>query len=418
MMKLHKKLAVSAAGIGLLLNAAIPALASTEIIISGNGAGASDFVTVNQNSTTQVNQSNYANVDNYVEAEAETGENSASFNTGGSTAITTGAASTTAIVANKLNANVAEVECCDAGDTKVAIKENGAYSDNVVELKQNSQTLLDQENKAFVDNVVKADAETGENEASLNTGGDTVIKTGKASTLVGVSTIANANVAHISPAHGEDGKTDVSLEIIGNGALSSNWIRARLNKLTDLDQHNWADVDNYVKAESETGENEAGFNTGGEVVIMTGAADTEVGVDNMVNFNHASVDCGCAYGLLAKIAGNGADPFDHNEDGADNTILVALDSANLADQGNGAHLDNVLKDDAETGENKAKLNVGEAGDDPSIVTGPASTLVGVSNSGNVNKLGTGFSLPWSMPEVEFGWSFDWLVGFWHWAMSS
>src|SRR3989344_8395381 len=111
MTKIQKLVASVVATGSLLASAALPLFAQTTIVISDNGAGSNNAALVDQSSVTTVTQSNQAYVTNDVEAEAETGGNKAKFNTGGDVTISTGDATTTAVVTNELNSNVAEVEC-------------------------------------------------------------------------------------------------------------------------------------------------------------------------------------------------------------------------------------------------------------------------------------------------------------------
>ncbi|MBI2031183.1 MAG: hypothetical protein HYT08_01075 [Candidatus Levybacteria bacterium] len=399
-----RKLATAIATGALLLNAFAPiAFADTTIQISGNGAGSNNWANVNQVSTTTVNQTNNANVTNNVNATADTGDNSANFNTGGNVTVNTGDANVTTNVSNTLNANQAQVNCCQAGNTNVTIEGNGVFSNNTVNLTQVGTTNVSQNNNANVYNNVNATADTGDNKAKWNTGGDVTIMTGNATVNTSVSTTANSNWAKVSPPTGAGLGTDVALRILDNGAGSNNFIGATLIKTTDVNQSNSAYVNNNVNADADTGDNKAKFNTGGDVVIDTGNAKVTADVDNMVNFNSADVNCGCAFGLLAKIDGNGAG-FDHYEYYGDpNVITATLISVQDVGQGNNAYLNNNVDGDADTGDNKAKWNTGDSNgsSDPSVVTGNATENVGVSNSGNVNALNssiTPFPLP-QMPQV-------------------
>lgn len=118
----YKKQVFSVLATGvMLLNVATPALASTTIEISGNGAGSDNWATVGQSNTTTVNQSNTANVNNTVNADAKTGGNDANFNTGGQVGISTGDATVKSNIQNSLNSNAASVDCCAAGATNVKI---------------------------------------------------------------------------------------------------------------------------------------------------------------------------------------------------------------------------------------------------------------------------------------------------------
>jgi len=397
-----RKLATAIATGALLLNAFTPlAFASTTIQISGNGSGSNNWANVTQVSTTTVNQTNNADVKNDVKANADTGDNSASFNTGGNTTVDTGNANITANVSNTLNSNQAEVKCCQAGNTDVLIGGNGAFSNNTVNLTSVGTTSVNQDNNAKVDNKVKANADTGDNNAKWNTGGDVTVRTGNATVNSSVSTTANSNWAKVSPALGSGSSTEVALKILGNGAGSNNFIGATLVKTTSVEQENEAKVKNDVKANADTGDNSANFNTGGDVVIDTGNAKVMVDVDNMVNFNSADVDCGCAFGLLAKIDGNGAGNGEMQGD--PNVITATLTSVQTVEQDNGSRLDNKVDGNADTGDNKTKWNTGGVdGGDPSVITGDATDNVGVSNSGNVNALNSSITpFPWpEMPQVN------------------
>lgn len=391
-------LSVLASG-AVLLNSALPVYAGTTIEISGNGADSTNKAYVNMDQTTTVVQSNNADVYNKVDANANTGDNSAKKNTGGDVTIETGDASVDVKVENTLNSNTASVDCCDAGDVDVLISGNGAGSNNKADLdvNQGSQytTLIDQTNYADVKNKVYADADTGDNKANKNTGGDVSIKTGDADTSVDVSTTANANWATVGGNGGQGGT--LSMRILDNGADSTNKIYLDFDSVIALTQDNYADVYNKVDADADTGDNSAKENTGGEVVIETGDATVDVAVDNMVNFNWADVDCGCLFDVLAKIAGNGADTENKIKADFEDSLLAI--QGNCAEQKEDCELDNKVYADADSGDNKAKENTGESGSDPSIITGDADTTVDVSNAGNSNVFGG--STPSDWPEFDF-----------------
>lgn len=385
---LQKKILGAVASAAVLLNTAMPIFATT-ITITGNGAGTDNYVTVDQTTTTAVNQTNTANVTNDVSTSANSGDNKASFNNGDTT-IDTGAASTSTNVSTDMNSNTAQVDCCaTSGDTTVKVTGNSAYSDNLVTLDQNSTTAVNQTNKANVANKVDSDANSGDNKAESNTGGSTTIMTGKASTDTTISNSGNTNVAVVGSSLPAP-TPSATFIISGNGAGADNWISAQLSKTTALNQTNAANVDNYVHAKAESGDNKASFNTGGDNTISTGKAESDVNVDNSVNFNYADINCGCTWNVDAKIAGNSADPFLEFGGPKDaNGITLDLGSTQAYNQGNLANLDNVVASGAKanSGDNQLFANTGETTGDPVIMTGAASTGVSVSNSGNVNQIG-------------------------------
>src|SRR5204862_486379 len=74
-----------------------------------------------------------------------------------------------------------------AGGSSVTISGNGAFSDNDVALTQASAVVLDQSNNAHPDHTVTPKAQTGDNTETSNTGGNNGLKTGDATTNVGVN---------------------------------------------------------------------------------------------------------------------------------------------------------------------------------------------------------------------------------------
>jgi hypothetical protein len=393
MSDLKRKVATAITTGAVLLFNISPVAAGVTIEISGNGQNSTNAAGVVLSQTTTVVQSNNADIDNNVSAYADTGNNSAEGNTGGNVGIETGDAEVNVDVANTVNSNSAEVDCCGLGDVDVLISENGEDSDNTVELGLESTTEVYQENEADVDNDVDAYAGTGENDADGNTGGDVEIKTGKASVGVALSTTANSNSAMVGSG---DGGGSLSAWIVGNGKDSDNDIKIGLLHTTLLAQANEADVDNDVDASADTGNNSADDNTGGEVMIDTGDAEVDVTIDNLLNFNWAAVDCGCLLDdLWAKIAGNGQYSDNDIELGLEDTLEVF--QGNCAEgegaesysgrHGDDCELDNDVDAYAGTGENDADDNTEGDEKDPSIETGNAGVEVDIENGGNSNVFG-------------------------------
>ena len=421
-LNLRKRFASAVAAGAMIVNLATPAFAATTIEISGNGSDSDSTVTTAATQSTTVFQSNVSNVSNNVDADASTGGNRANDNTGGDVSVDTGDARVLVDVANNLNTNTAEVDCCEAfGDTDVLVAGNGSDSDNTVNLRTNNNTTLVQSNYADVDNRVDADAKTGRNDAGDNTGGDVSIDTGNATVGVSLSTSANANTARIGGGNGEEG--GLSVRILGNGSESDNDINLALESETELFQANVADVFNRIEADALTGENDADDNTGGNVGIDTGNALVGVEVDNMVNFNWADVDCGCLFDVLAKISGNGSDSDNEIKASLYDNLLVAQENGceefggpvgalfNEGPRGGDCEVDNNVDANAKTGYNEAEDSTGEADGDPWVDTGDASAGVELENSGNVNVYGEGFELPDFDFDFDFGmnWAFMWAM---------
>ncbi|MCX8009002.1 MAG: hypothetical protein N3A54_04870, partial [Patescibacteria group bacterium] len=295
--------------------------------------------------------------------------------------------------------NMAHVECCDANELHINVSGNGSFSDNRVNVnhgRNGSDTQVFQTNNAAVTNSVNAKAQTGENTANRNTGGNVSVRTGDALTSVEVSTTANANAATIG---GEGhGNGSISARIMGNGSRSNNTIDLNLDSSSLIVQENNAVVSNGISSDASTGTNNTNDNTGGDVMIRTGNARAGIVIDNLVNFNAADIDCGCILDLEAKIANNGSE----SDNQVDMNLGGDIEIFQGEGAGNNALLVNVANSETESGENRANFNTGRPGDDPSIWTGNAWSYTDVSNTGNVNMYGGHM---WTFPEFEWEWSF-------------
>lgn len=369
-----------------------PAFAAT-ILVTGNGSESENEVEFKQSTTTSVVQTNAANVVNTVNSNSSTGGNEANDNTGGDVIIRTGDAKSYATVENNLNQNMATVDCCEANDVEVEVSGNGSDSENDVDLKLETGKALFQTNVANVVNSVNSEAKTGKNEANRSTGGDVTIITGDATAKSDVSTSANANHIMVGGGLHNDGGS-LSAWIVGNGTDSENEIELEIAKSLVFKQDNLAMVVNEVDSEAYTGANEAKDNTAEEVGIVTGDAKAEAYVDNMVNFNTASVDCDCVLDTSAKIAQNGSD--------TENEIEAEIEDEREVFQTSLATLLNEVEAEAKTGRNEAEFNTGSEDSDPFIYTGDAHSTTEVGNSSNMNVFGG----EWEMPqfEVNFNWA--------------
>jgi len=392
-MTFKSRLTTAIATGAVLINALAPlALADSTITVSGNGADSHSGVNISNTSVANVTQNNTANITNNVTSNASTGGNSSSFNTGGNTTIQTGNANNTVNVTNAANANQANLSNCGCnGDgTNVTVggsdpqTGNGAFSGNNVNVTNDNETFLNQTNAANYNNNVTVNATTGGNDSQFNTGGNSKTVTGSASNTVTVTNVANANIANLGGGNG--GSSDPSsVTIAGNGAFSGNNVDLKQGSIVVLDQSNDATINNNVKANAKTGDNESQFNTGGNNKIQTGNATDNVTVNNLANFNAASIDCDCTMSDLGvKVAGNG--------DKSWNTVNATSNDAVFPDQENGAGLGNKVSGGAETGSNDVGFSTGSVFGDPSVSTGASSSTTNVGNAGNVNVLDNGASV--------------------------
>ena len=404
MTKLQRIIAGSIATGALIVNSALPILANTYEISGATGADSTNEIEVTQAAVTTVTQDNHADIDNHINISANTGENTASKNTGGAVEVKTGDADVTTSISNTANVNSAELGCCGGQSVDTKIGGNGAESENEVELNLSKLTTISQDNNSDIYNGVEVTAKTGSNEAEENTNGNVLVETGDVTVKTTLATTANVNLASISGGQGGG----LSAWIKDNGAESDNEIELSLLDSLMIDQDNTADVDNNVDVYAKTGKNEAEENTGGEVTIKTGDIDMTLGIDNSVNFNEANTDCGCLLGSQDfKIGTNGAD--------TENEIEANLSSPLIVDQDNSAasgELDNYVDVMAKTGWNEVEKSTGSVDGDPVVETGDVNIDATIDNSGvNMNSLNGEPHIV--LPDFEF--SFDWegFLAFFH-----
>jgi len=260
----------------------------TNVRISGNGSRSDNTATVSQTNSNYVTQTNDLTVDNTFDLNSNTGNNSASDNTGGNVRVGTGNASVDARAFTQGNANMATIggSGTNAGSLSAVISGNGSHSDNTVDLTNDNTNVLDQYNTADITNDFTIDANSGNNSADDNTGGNVRLDTGRADIVAVADNRANFNVADVNCGC----LMDVNARITGNGSHSDNTITADLTGDNFLTQNNDATYDNYLDLSGTTGDNSADDNTGhvngsNNTLLRTGVSDTTVLAQNHGNLN-------------------------------------------------------------------------------------------------------------------------------------
>jgi len=374
------KIATAFATGALLLSSFAPAaFANGTIDVSGNGAGSDTSVQVSSDQSSRIVQNNDANISNTINNTANTGGNSSSFNTGGNSTIDTGNASSRVDVSNMANMNQASIDgCgCTSGGTGVSVSGNGAFSSTDVNVDHNTDSAIYQDNNARIRNNISSNQTTGNNDSGFNTGGDTRIVTGHAMSDVMVDNAANANTASIGGGSGSGNGGGSYINVSGNGAFSNTDVDLSNRHSSTIDQNSTADFYNNIRNTDRTGGNDSNFNTGGNSWIASGNATNRVGVDNMANFNAASLDCGCMTGLTARVSGNGA--F------ASTDLAANFDQTKSLFQDNRYTGNNRIYNDSQTGNNSSGYNTGSGRG--MILSGHSGSDVSVSNAGNANFAG-------------------------------
>src|SRR5256885_6401692 len=104
-------------------------------------------------------------------------------------------------------------------DTTVVVNGNGDSSNSSVSTTQSNTVSVAQTNNANIQNNVVSHASTGGNDAGRNTGGDTKIDTGNATSTVNVQNAANLNSADIKSCNCN---SSTGVLVSGNGVKSDN----------------------------------------------------------------------------------------------------------------------------------------------------------------------------------------------------
>lgn len=294
----ENKLKIAATSVLVFLGVAIvPQVLADELVISDNGANSSNEVHATVSSNTDVQQNNNADVHNDVKVNENTGNNSASDNTGGSTNINTGNANSSTSISNSANVSSVKIDNCNCESSgSVKISGNGAYSDNKVNANFTNDNNVRVNQNANITNNIDEYAVTGRNDANDNTNGDVFIKTGninaKTNLLNGLLNFSDIAIAG-GPLH------DFLVKIFGNGAFSDNNANVRNHNTNDVLVNNSLDVINNLRHRYITGENDANLNTHGDVNVETGDINSEVNIKNEGNISKVKITCECVTPTVA-----------------------------------------------------------------------------------------------------------------------
>lgn len=104
-----KKVSALILSMALLSLMVVPVSAGISVTIRNNGALSTNFVNINKTQTGVIVQTNHARISNTVLGGANTGWNTAVFNTGGPTVINTGNARVGISIRNRANFNWAKI---------------------------------------------------------------------------------------------------------------------------------------------------------------------------------------------------------------------------------------------------------------------------------------------------------------------
>jgi len=358
----------------------------------------------------QANQSSYS-----PQPEAQTDNQSSDGGNGSS--ITTGDATNSGAVVTDANENISVTPGDSGSGISVVNEGNGSDSENDGSVSVVDNNLINQDNSVNVGNNLNLITTTGNNSSSANTGGNSEIITGNANTSGTIITAVNTNIGVAVSEFNivDDQVGDIILDFAascisgclsgqnasvlnsGNGDSSQNLGEIDSQSNNQTFQNNDATVENNMYLSSNSGDNNANRNTGGDSNILTGDANVEANVLTFANNNFAG---GVYYGVVniygdlvgdivlseATLASLGLLNASNIGNGADSVNTASADSTtnNTLLQTNNIVIDNNLIFDANTGENDVSRNTDGAS---SVESGNANLTAQVLNVANSNVTG-------------------------------
>ena len=239
--------------------------------------------------------------------QADTGDNTANYNTG-SGIITTNGAEGNGQLLNVLNENLTQVSGnSTASPNNSANSSTGSGSTNTSQTNINNELTIKNTNDANIINRLTANINSGNNNASDNTGHG-IITTGNANLGLNFFSLANANLfgsqkfyANLQNIYNDyTGNIDLFNELSSGssplssvlatasnnstGANSSNQAITNVNGSTTITNQNSGNLNNEIDASAVSGENKANYNTGTGSVV-SGGVNSSVNVINFLNSN-------------------------------------------------------------------------------------------------------------------------------------
>jgi hypothetical protein len=409
---------------------------------------------------------------------ANTGANKSSYNTNGSSDIITGNANVVATVITDANAVAMGIyqfdvngnqngdivltqdptKCvnCDASGNviKGANTGNGADSTNTANTTSTANNVETINNNGDIVNNINLTANSGNNKADYNTGGDSSITTGDANVVTNVINTLNtivdgaintvnifgnlvgnivlpqaASAATVSTSCTTGGSGGVVAANTGNGTGTTNTTNASSTTNNTTNQTNNANVTNNLNLNGTTGNNDTNFNTGGQNAIDTGQVTIASTTNNVANMNVINGNCGQPVNLVfindpngnwqGQILGLAPGTFVYAPDGniycvGANGELLAVNSGNGAgstntanassttnnttNQNNTGSITNNINIDANTGGNTADYNTNGSS---KIKTGNANIYTNVVNL--INSSFAGCKVVLTMVNVMGSW---------------
>lgn len=331
----------------------------------------------------------------------------------GDTTLDTGNATTTGEIITSANDNLAATTPSNSdGGASITNSGNGSGSNNSATTNGETSINTIQDNTGSVGNSLTLDSTSGSSSASKNVG-DTNLTTGDANTSGTVVTQLNSNLAGVAVSEfnvvddqlgdlvldfasncilGCDIFSNTSVQNIGNGSESTNSADLTQDLTNDTFQNNIGNLENEVLLTSNSGDNTADKNTGGDTTLTTGDANASANVLSFLNNNVAGNVLLGVVNIFGDLIGDiilpslgststttVANVGNGTESTNDATLNQSFDSNTF--QTNDAEIINNLNLQATTGDNQASKNTGG---NTAIETGDADVVAQVLNIANSN----------------------------------
>ena len=292
-----------------------------------NGSASNNSGVVQTGNNLIITSDNFAEVNNNIDVELDTGNNVIADSLGDAS-IETGDANLVTNVINFLNTNIVGVAelvvntvniladfagdivlpgGSPDGNTEYAVNNsaNGAESNNNGVIDVSNNNTINQTNEAEINNTIDVETNTGGNLLKDNIsgeGGSNELHTGSINSEANSTTVANQNFVgddiNIIFLNQSDGITAYYIDEQGNlseiayqvtneknGADSNNEGVIDVENNTDITQNNTALLNNNIDVDANTGDNVIRDNIGGDTSIETGDVNIFVTVSNFVNSN-------------------------------------------------------------------------------------------------------------------------------------
>lgn len=247
---------------------------------SHTGAGSENEVNVDVNRQKTTSIDNNARVTTTLNATIDTGSNKTNKNTLGGSIITGNSA---VALHSRAVANTTGIAMDPALNLEVRGLNDttGFDSQNRINARLNDERVIDINNDANISTIFGIFANTGNNEASQNTLGGSIV-TGSAVADVSIQNMVNKILFALAHGGAPEGSVEADLINRLTGALSLNSNNVEANYQTLIDILNRGVVNNLVDMLLNTGGNVANDNTDG-ATISTGEICVNGNIENDVN---------------------------------------------------------------------------------------------------------------------------------------